>query len=203
MAKQPESNPWPGFVDALSTTLLVFVFLVVVLILVVTALSVQVGFDIAKAVIETQKQAAGKKDDLQSGQQATVDAEIEKEIVSEATDVVLESQVEAEVKEKLIRIKYQDFSSRLTEDAKKDFESWIDEKYDEIKEKPVFIISLLTQKGVAKTVAYEIAFNRITQIRKILVDKGLPSENIKVRLDDSGPEDQRNEVIIKVLEEWP
>ncbi len=201
MAKQPESNPWPGFVDALSTTLLVFVFLVVVLILVVTALSVQVGFDIAKAVLETQKQAAGKMDALESGQQATVDSDIEKEIVSEVTEVKLESQVDTVVENKLIRIKYQDFSSRLTEEAKTEFETWIDEEFENIKEKPVFIISLLTHKGVAKTVAYEVAFNRITQIRKILVDRGLPTENIKVRLDDSGPDDQRNEVIIKIKSE--
>ena len=201
MAKQPESNPWPGFVDALSTTLLVFVFLVVVLILVVTALSVQVGFDIAKAVLETQKQAAGKMDALESGQQATVDSDIEKEIVSEATEVELESQVDTVVENKLIRIKYQDFSSRLTEEAKTEFEAWIDEEFENIKEKPVFIISLLTHKGVAKTVAYEVAFNRITQIRKILVDRGLPTENIKVRLDDSGPDGQRNEVIIKIKSE--
>ncbi len=199
MAKQPESNPWPGFVDALSTTLLVFVFLVVVLILVVTALSVQVGFDIAKSVIQTDKKSAGTLDALDIGQQASVEADFDKEIVSEALEVNLESQVNTELKDKLIRIKYQDFNAKLSEAARAELDKWLKENLDKIQEKTIYIISLLNSSEIAKTVNYEVSFSRITLIRSILTKQGVPSGNIKIRLDDSGT-DQRNEVIIKVVE---
>ena len=199
MAKQPESNPWPGFVDALSTTLLVFVFLVVVLILVVTALSVQAGFDIAKSVIQTDKKSAGTLDALDIGQQASVEADFDKEIVSEALEVNLESQVNTELKDKLIRIKYQDFNAKLSEAARAELDKWLKENLDKIQEKTIYIISLLNSSAIAKTVNYEVSFSRITLIRSILTKQGVPSGNIKIRLDDSGT-DQRNEVIIKVVE---
>ncbi len=199
MAKQPESNPWPGFVDALSTTLLVFVFLVVVLILVVTALSVQVGFDIATSVIQTDKKSAGTLDALDIGQQASVESEFDKEIVSEALEVNLESQVNTELKDKLIRIKYQDFNAKLSETARAELDKWLKENIDKIQEKTIYIISLLNSSEIAKTVNYEVSFSRITLIRSILTKQGVPSGNIKIRLDDSGT-DQRNEVIIKVVE---
>ena len=199
MAKQPESNPWPGFVDALSTTLLVFVFLVVVLILVVTALSVQVGFDIANSVIQTDKKSAGTLDALDIGQQASVEADFDKEIVSEALEVNLESQVNTELKDKLIRIKYQDFNAKLSEAARAELDKWLKENLDKIQEKTIYIISLLNSSEIAKTVNYEVSFSRITLIRSILTKQGVPSGNIKIRLDDSGT-DQRNEVIIKVVE---
>ncbi|KEI73450.1 hypothetical protein [Endozoicomonas elysicola] len=199
MAKQPESNPWPGFVDALSTTLLVFVFLVVVLILVVTALSVQVGFDIAKSAIETDKKSAGTRDALDIGQQASVEADFDKEIISEALEVQLESQASVDVKDKLIRIKYQDFNSRLAETARAELDKWLKENLDSIQDKTIYIISLLNDPGIAKTVTYEVSFSRITLVRAIMTKLGIPSENIKIRLDDSGT-DQRNEVIIKVVE---
>ncbi len=199
MAKQPESNPWPGFVDALSTTLLVFVFLVVVLILVVTALSVQVGFDIASSVIQTDKKSAGTLDALDIGQQASVEADFDKEIVSEALEVNLESQVNTELKDKLIRIKYQDFNAKLSEAARAELDKWLKENLDKIQEKTIYIISLLNSSEIAKTVNYEVSFSRITLIRSILTKQGVPSGNIKIRLDDSGT-DQRNEVIIKVVE---
>ncbi|KEQ11316.1 hypothetical protein GZ77_25860 [Endozoicomonas montiporae] len=199
MAKKAQSNPWPGFVDALSTTLLVFVFLVVVLILVVTALSVQVGLDIAQSSVEAEHAAAGATEGTESGQLATVEADFDKEIISEATSVDLKSQVSTEVKNKLIRIKYNDYNSRLADVAQQELEAWIADNLDNIQGKTVYIISLLNTRSLAKTVAYEIAFNRITQVRQILLANGLSSEYIKVRLDESGTE-KRNQLVIKVVE---
>ncbi|WP_422136312.1 MULTISPECIES: hypothetical protein [unclassified Endozoicomonas] len=199
MAKKVESNPWPGFVDALSTTLLVFVFLVVVLVMVVSALSVQVGFDIAQSSIEAEHAAAGSTEGQEAGQQASVEADIEKEIVSEALSVNLESQVSTEIKSKLIRIKYEDFNSRLSEAANKELQDWVQANMDDFQGKTIHVISLLNSRSLAKTVSYEIAFNRISQVRKILLDAGMSAEFIKIRLDESGTE-QRNQVVIRVLE---
>ncbi|WP_419534362.1 hypothetical protein [Endozoicomonas sp.] len=165
----------------------------------VTALSVQVGFDIAKSVIQTDKKSAGTLDALDIGQQASVEADFDKEIVSEALEVNLESQVNTELKDKLIRIKYQDFNAKLSEAARAELDKWLKENLDKIQEKTIYIISLLNSSEIAKTVNYEVSFSRITLIRSILTKQGVPSGNIKIRLDDSGT-DQRNEVIIKVVE---
>ncbi|WP_263080626.1 hypothetical protein [Endozoicomonas sp. Mp262] len=200
MAKEPESNPWPGFVDALSTTLLVFVFLVVVLVLVVTGLSVQVGQDIAAALVEQQVKAAGKSDEANVGNAISLKSDSAKEIVSEAkADEVQIKTVNLSTGEERIRVKYQDLSALMNPEANDELNQWIQENLEKIKSRKVIIVGLLHSSDVATTTSYYVSFNRVMAIRKVFTDLGVPKQNLKVRVDDSGKEN-KNEVLIQLAE---
>ena len=198
MAKEPESNPWPGFVDALSTTLLAFVFLVVVLVLVVTGLSVQVGQDIAAAMVEQQVKAAGVSDAANVGNPVSLKSDSAKEIVSEAEsyEVAIKT-VSVSTGTEKIRDKYQDLSALMNAEASEELTKWIQENLEMIQSRQVLIVGLLHSGDVATTTSYYVSFNRVMAIRKAFVDLGVPSENLKVRVDNSG-KDNKNEVVIQL-----
>ena len=99
--------------------------------------------------------------------------------------------------DQVMKVRFEDLSSLMSADAGEELKTWIEEHLEEVKNRKVYIIGLLHSREVATSTSYYVSFNRVMATRKIFMDFGIPSEQIKVRVDNSGSEN-RNEVVIQL-----
>jgi hypothetical protein len=190
-ADDPESTiPWPGFVDILSTVIIVFVFFMMLTSVIIFVLSQQ---DKTKAVEKAKAEAVAEA--------ATESVE---DKTNKINQILLENKALKEQIDKLIQVKSvlaESENQTTARDAKSakitfgDFGVTLQPKTIE------FLKSLFPLKGkvtLETTVptgnnfgsTREIALNRALNVRNILIQEGLKPENIALKiLDESTSED--------------
>ena len=177
MSDENQENPWPGFVDIMSSALLVFVFLVLVQLLVIAGISLKVS-----------QQAAE-----QASQKTTLDSKsvAKPRENTQSTELVLT--------DTSIKIIYTQLETLLSEKNKLQFNEWVKEHKSEVLSKPILITSFLSMQDLSLTTSSFVSYNRLMDLRDRLIKNGLPAKNITVRINNS--KETNNYAIIQVNDE--
>ena len=177
----PESTiPWPGFVDILSTVIIVFVFFMMMTSVIIFVLSEQTK----KNAVSEAKQQAEQQADKQNPQRPDVSNLIaEKEALLKEIDkltqlknVLSESQ-QQELKRETHRleINYKDMGATITQQST-----------DVLKQMLPFegriSIQSLIPRGSDFASIREIALNRALNVRNILLQNGIPQDRISMKI---------------------
>ena len=201
MSKDTQENPWPGFVDVLSSTLLVFVFLVVIQLLVIAGVSMKISQTVTEKMLqELLKEAEAKALTITETEIAKIKekaSNIEQNVVKEKvnpTSLVT-------TKDKLA-IVYKGLSTLLENEDSERIDLWINDRIDLLRTSEILLNAYLGSPTLSTSTSYYVSYNRMMDIRKRLVLLGVPGDNIKVRIHDSDQENH-NKVELWVLESAP
>jgi hypothetical protein len=177
----PESTiPWPGFVDILSTVIIVFVFFMMMTSVIIFVLSEQTR----KNAVSEAKQQAQQQADKQAPRRPDVSNLIaEKEALLKEIDkltqlknVLSESQQQELKREKQrLEIHYKDMGATITQQST-----------DVLKQMLPFegriTIQSLIPRGSDFASIREIALNRALNARNILLQNGIPQDRISMKI---------------------
>jgi hypothetical protein len=184
-ADDPESTiPWPGFVDILSTVIIVFVFFMMLTSVIIFVLSQQekskaVEKAKAEAVAEAKTESAEDKTNRIS--QILLENQALKEQIAtlvQVKSVLLESESQTTTRDaKSVQIFYDDFGVTLQPKTVAFLKGLFP-----IGGKVVLQTVVPTESNFAST--REIALNRALNVRNILIQEGLKPENIALKILD-------------------
>ena len=201
MSKDTQENPWPGFVDVLSSTLLVFVFLVVIQLLVIAGVSMKISQTVTEKMMEELlKEAETKALTITETEIAKIkekSSNVEQSVVKEKenpTSLVT-------TKDKLA-IVYKGLHTLLENEDSEQVDLWINDRVDLLRTSEILLNAYLGSSTLSTSTSYYVSYNRMMDIRKRLVLQGVPGDNIKVRIHNSDQENH-NKVELWVLESTP
>jgi hypothetical protein len=197
----PESTiPWPGFVDILSTVIIVFVFFMMMTSVIIFVLSEQAK---QQAVSEAEKRAKSaseidQKADKVSPDQAVLSPDIsnllhEKEALQKEVErltqlktVLSESEVQKATRDgDVLSITFGDFGASITPDTTEVIKQQLPYSGH------VQIISYIP-KGSDFASIREIALNRALNIRNTLLQGGIPNDHIALKILSQQNDDMKN-----------
>jgi hypothetical protein len=189
-SEDPESTiPWPGFVDILSTVIIVFVFFMMLTSVIIFVLSQQ---DKSKAVEKVKSEQTTKEITQTIEQQTTKINQIllENKALKEQLAKVLQiKSVLSESEQQKTgsttteaRIDYGDFGVTL-QPATVDFLKGINPFPQKI------TIQTLIPKGNNFGSTREIALNRALNVRNVLIQEGVKPENITLKIIDASTQE--------------
>ena len=203
MSNEPQDNPWPGFVDVLSATLLVFVFLVIVQLLVIAGVSMKVSKVVSEKYLE---QKLEKVEFLSSEVSASPQPDqISPDKINQAGEIKPEShkpQAPAPslvVSKAELKILYNNLDTLMDADNNTRIGDWINDNANELKQQKVQINASIGLENLSMSTSYFVSFNRAMDIRNKLVEEGVPTNNITVRIHKTENNDQ-NEVVIGIMD---
>lgn len=196
----PESTiPWPGFVDILSTVIIVFVFFMMMTSVIIFALSEQAKH---AAVDEARKQAASE---MEKDQEATKTAE-EATLQPDVSNLVREKEALQKEVERLTQLKTVLSESEQQTSALNG--NVLTVAFDDLgatitPETSDVIKAQLPYEGKVQIISYipkgsdfgsirEIAFNRAMNIRNVLMQGGVPGANITLKILAQSDDDMKN-----------
>jgi hypothetical protein len=203
--EDPESTiPWPGFVDILSTVIIVFVFFMMMTSVIIFALSqeqqkkaVQEAVDAKNTQAKQLVQETSKldvRDLLKENKQLKEDLYLlqAKSVLSES-----KNQVVRQVDSMTMNIDYGDFGVTLLPDTIEKIQALLP-----IKNK-IFLQSVISSDSKYGSMR-EIGLNRALNIRNVLIQRGVPSADISLKLINSDQQISQDsifygQVIISVL----
>ena len=227
MSKDTQENPWPGFVDVLSSTLLVFVFLVIVQLLVIAGVSMKVS----QTAIEEIKQQLLNKTQTDAEASPQINAEVSPQTNAEANpqtnaetspQTLVEKDVKSARKTKIeqavaydtenpvslnsaketLSIDYKGLGTLLEDEDSKQIDQWINDRIKILKNSRIQLNAYLGSPGVPTSTSYYVSYNRMMDLRKRMVALGIPGKNITVRIHNSS-EEKHNKVELWILDSTP
>ncbi|NBO19563.1 MAG: hypothetical protein EBV03_10140 [Proteobacteria bacterium] len=196
----PESTiPWPGFVDILSTVIIVFVFFMMMTSVIIFVLSEQAK---RAAVSEAQKRAESPSEVDQKSNKTSPDQTLspdisnllrEKEALQKEVErltqlktVLSESeQQQTALDGNVMTITFGDLGATITKETGETIKTQL--PY----EGKVQIVSYIP-KGSDFGSIREIAFNRAMNIRNVLMQGGMPGDKITLKILAQNDDDMRN-----------
>ncbi|MET4694555.1 hypothetical protein [Endozoicomonas lisbonensis] len=201
MSKDAQENPWPGFVDVLSSTLLVFVFLVIIQLLVIAGVSMKVSQTVTEKMLQELLREAEEKaltiTETEIAQIKEKSSQVEQTVVKEK-----ENPVSLVATKDKLAIVYKGLSTLLENDDSEQVDQWIKDRIDLLRTSDILLNAYLGSATLSTSTSYYVSYNRMMDIRKRLVLQGVPGDQIKVRIHDSDRENH-NKVELWVLESTP
>ncbi len=190
--QENQENPWPGFVDIMSSALLVFVFLVLVQLLVIAGVSMKISESAAQRIIEETINKSPQATQSVEKSENTNEAETRNplEIVREDAARVL-PELDA------LRIVYSQLETILSEKNLQVIDQWINQNKANMENRKVQLTSFLSIKDLSLSTSAFVSYNRLMDIRSRLIKHGIPAKNITVRIDNTSTE-RNNHVLIQV-----
>ena len=200
MSNDSQENPWPGFVDVLSSTLLVFVFLVIIQLLVIAGVSMKVS----------QTVTAEMKQQLMAEAQAKVEASLQvlsdkgegSSLIEQVVHYSNENPVSTSDAKESLAIVYSGLGTLLEDEDTTQVDQWIREKMNLLINSRVQLNAYLGSEELSTSTSYYVSYSRMMDLRKRLVDLGVPGKNIIVRIHESD-EEKHNKVELWILEPTP
>ena len=202
--EDPESTiPWPGFVDILSTVIIVFVFFMMMTSVIIFALSQEQQ---KKAVQEAVKKDSQEEKSVQEASKLDVrdllkENQTLKEEISllQAKSVLSESkkQIARQIDDVTMNIEYGDFGVTLIPETIEKIQSLLPVKGK------IFLQSVMSSDAKYGFLR-EIGLNRVLNIRNMLIQSGVPSADISLKLINSDQQISQDsmfygQVIISVI----
>lgn len=188
MHQDDQENPWPGFVDMMSSTLLVFVFLVIIQLLVIAGVSMKIGKNISEKRFE----------------------KILEKRISEVTASTVEKASAPPPKplpvpvsgETLLTIIYPNLDTLPSAEENQRIDDWVALHKQQLHAQKIHISGFIGLKDLSMSTSSFVSFNRVMDIRSRLIKQGVPIDNITVRINDQVPEntppESRNAVIVEI-----
>lgn len=188
MQQDDQENPWPGFVDIMSSTLLVFVFLVIIQLLLIAGVSMKIGETVSKKQFE----------------------QLLEENMSEAAASSIEQQPSLRPKQRSalasdadrLTILYSNLDTLLNAKENLRTDGWIVQHKQQMLAGKVHISGFIGLKDLSISTSSFVSFNRVMDIRSRIIEQGVPADNITVRISDTAPDNDApknsNIVIIEI-----
>ncbi|MEM9704442.1 MAG: hypothetical protein AAF850_00040 [Pseudomonadota bacterium] len=165
-AQQQEENHWPGFVDALSTIVMVVTFLLIILAIAIFAMSL----NIVKIVVENTP--TEKSTTTIQTREVTVDAPETKEVKTGVEAV--------KAADDRLVLTFKADATTIDEGALGEVAGYFDDNRDKLVGKEIVITSYFDGKSSAYTKKQRIAYYRLLQARKSLMDAGFAASDIAI-----------------------
>ena len=216
MSKDTQENPWPGFVDVLSSTLLVFVFLVIVQLLVIAGVSMKISQTVTEKMLQQLMEEAelttlpASQEEITQKEIAQIEvARVEIAETNKAPTNIKQTVVKEKTnpvslvatKEKLL-ISYKGLSTLLESEDSERIDQWISDRIELLRASKILLNAYLGTQSLSTSTSYYVSYNRMMDIRKRMVAHGVPGNNIKVRIHESDQENH-NKVELWILESSP
>ena len=190
MSEDNQDNPWPGFVDIMSSALLVFVFLVLIQLMVIAGVSMKVGQNATRNLTPEQR-ASQLESPAGVGEQLSeqADAEFTEDKPSRARVVPGKNSV---------TIIYDELETLLSKENTAVLDQWVNEQKAQILEQQqvIRLTCFLNRQGLSTTTSAYVAYNRLMYLRSQLIRHGLPAENITVRISQTSTESNHVDIHI-------
>lgn len=203
----PDSTiPWPGFVDILSTVIIVFVFFMMMTSVIIFVLSEQAK---KTAVNEAQKQT--QSEDAKKKSQSDVDQKdiknsTEKTLSPDVSNLLMEKEALQKEINRLTQLKNV-LSESQSQDNKRegnvvyvtfgDMGATITKPTEDFIQKQMpfeghIVLTSIIPKGSDFASIREIALNRALNIRNVLLQSGVPNDHIALKIISQADESKEN-----------
>ncbi len=225
---EEEENYWPGFVDALSTIVMVVTLLMIILVIVIFSMSQMVsmtegGSDSDGKATSTQTQAQSQNElnvgmkSTQQSEEITQEDQVEAEnslqiqsrkIIDEKSIVVAtqekaekdvnENNVKVESAQQILNILFTGTGIELNEEAAKEITNYLEQNRDVLEQETLTAWSFYDPNSVALSQARRKAYFRLLAVRNILIENGFTGENLTVNVRPAPTKEEVNKVLVFV-----
>ena len=192
MSEENEDNPWPGFVDIVSSALLVFVFLVLIQLMVIAGVSMKVGQNAVQEIAANNPQPEDTpniEESVQSQQEIP-----EKANAQRPPDY--ESKARIITAENSLVIVYDKFETLLSEENSALLDAWINDNKEQLQQGQISLNSFLNQQTLSVTTSSYISYTRMMELRGQFIKNGLLPKNISIRIKKTSVESNHVEIHI-------
>ncbi len=221
-----EENYWPGFVDALSTIVMVVTLLMIILVIVIFVITQMIDkstieADVAKAPVpivtpvENEKNVGvivpNKSEEVKQTLEVETDntLKIQSRIVIDEKKITVASEEKAELdpKEKKITVSsaqsvlsvlFEGKGVELNEEASLEIADFLTQNAAKLEGQKVTIWSFYDPNSSALSQAKRRAYFRLLSVRNILVTNGLLGNNLTVNVRPAQNKDDNNQVRVFV-----
>ena len=189
MSEDNQDNPWPGFVDIMSSALLVFVFLVLIQLMVIAGVSMKVGQNTIRPV-NPEASLSERPPDIAAPSAQTDHAGAQSIVDKPSRARVVPGQ-------NSITIFYDELETLLSQENTAVLDQWVNEQKTQIREQQIIrLTSFLKWQELSATTSAYVAYNRLMDLRNQLVKHGLSAENITVRISNTSTESNHVDIQI-------
>ena len=192
MSEENEDNPWPGFVDIVSSALLVFVFLVLIQLMVIAGVSMKVGQNAVQEIAANNPQPEDTpsiEKSLQSQQEIPEEANAQRPPDYESKARIITA-------ENSLVIVYDKFETLLSEENSALLDAWINDNKEQLQQGQISLNSFLNQQTLSVTTSSYISYTRMMELRGQFIKNGLLPKNISIRIKKTSVESNHVEIHI-------
>ena len=192
MSEENEDNPWPGFVDIVSSALLVFVFLVLIQLMVIAGVSMKVGQNAVQEIAANNPQPEDTpniEESVQSQQEIPEEANAQRPPDYESKARIITA-------ENSLVIVYDKFETLLSEENSALLDAWINDNKEQLQQGQISLNSFLNQQTLSVTTSSYISYTRMMELRGQFIKNGLLPKNISIRIKKTSVESNHVEIHI-------
>ena len=192
MSEENEDNPWPGFVDIVSSALLVFVFLVLIQLMVIAGVSMKVGQNAVQEIAANNPQPEDTPNierSLQSQQEIPEEANAQRPPDYESKARIITA-------ENSLVVVYDKFETLLSEENSALLDAWINDNKEQLQQGQISLNSFLNQQTLSVTTSSYISYTRMMELRGQFIKNGLLPKNISIRIKKTSLESNHVEIHI-------
>lgn len=191
MSEDNQDNPWPGFVDIMSSALLVFVFLVLIQLMVIAGVSMKIGQNAIRH-INPEPEASLSESPPQAREPL---AQTDHTGAQSIEDTPSRARVVPD--QNSITIFYDELETLLSQENTAVLDQWVSEqKAQMIEPRSIRLTSFLNRQELSATTSAFVAYNRMMDLRNQLIKHGLSAENITVRISNTSTESNHVDIQI-------
>ncbi len=181
---QEEENHWPGFVDALSTIVMVVTFLLIILAIAIFIMSLSIAEESAQ-----MEDAAATSSNLDQTQKIAV--------ADNPTDVIADAAaVEVVQSKNRFILQFSGTTIQIDDDGKARTAAFIESS--EIANKKI-IVHAYFDPSIAYTKAQRLSYYRLLATRTMLTDQGIAPDNITILVKEAPTLERIDAVEISLL----
>ena len=192
MSEENEDNPWPGFVDIVSSALLVFVFLVLIQLMVIAGVSMKVGQNAVQEIAANNPQPEDTpniEESVQSQQEIPEEANAQRPPDYESKARIITA-------ENSLVIVYDKFETLLSEENSALLDAWINDNKEQLQQGQISLNSFLNQQTLSVTTSSYISYTRMMELRGQFIKNGLLPKSISIRIKKTSLESNHVEIHI-------
>ncbi len=192
MSEENEDNPWPGFVDIVSSALLVFVFLVLIQLMVIAGVSMKVGQNAVQEIAANNPQPEDTpniEESVQSQQEIPEEANAQRPPDYESKARIITA-------ENSLVVVYDKFETLLSEENSALLDAWINDNKEQLQQGQISLNSFLNQQTLSVTTSSYISYTRMMELRGQFIKNGLLPKNISIRIKKTSVESNHVEIHI-------
>ncbi|WP_306250503.1 hypothetical protein [Parvularcula sp. IMCC14364] len=182
MAQAQEENHWPGFVDALSTIVMVVTFLLIILAIAIFIMSLS----IAKVPVQVGEQTP-------PNMPFKLEIEVADKPISDEADPQLST---VRRTENALKLGFSSLTVEVDEQSKGMVAEYLAENSATLQDKSLSISSYYDPNITAYTKAKRLAYYRAMSIRNVLLDNGYEAPQINIHVKEAHEQDYVNSVIV-------
>lgn len=186
---QQEENHWPGFVDALSTIVMVVTFLLIILAIAIFVMSLSIAEE--SGLVAGEKAAAQLSTNVREAETIIV---ADNPVVRD-TDATVESVTELD---KILRIEFPDTTISIDDEAKTLLEGFMLANAADFEGRLVEITAFFNP-NVAYTRGRRVGYYRVLSVRSVLTENGVDPSSIRIHVREATTDERIDTVEIAAL----